>query len=145
MTSITSSARPVAIGVLERAARVDGRRSVAATAALLRRDSSRAWPARSAARLARATSTDGSASSIHTCSGMPTAPQRAGDAIEAALEPLARLGLGVPDVDHGDDLRRHVADHEVDALAADAAHPFGVRIALRDVMKRATGTWARIM
>jgi len=57
------------------------------------------------------------------------------DAVETGAELFADLFDRRPDLDHGDDLRGHVADDEIDALAAEAAHPLGVGIALGHIEK----------
>jgi hypothetical protein len=75
----------------------------------------------------RAASMVGSFSSFQTCSGI--------DALEADLDLVVEVLHGRPDLDHRDDLRGDVADDEVDALIAEAAHPLGIGITFRHAEK----------
>ena len=64
---------------------------------------------------------------------MLAASSDAADAVEPRPQLLADLLDGGLHLDHADHLRGDVADHEVDALAAEPAHPFRIGIALRHV------------
>ena len=61
--------------------------------------------------------------------------QGASDALEADLDLVVEVLHGRPDLDDRDDLRGDVADDEVDALVAEAAHPLGIGITFRHAEK----------